>query len=192
MKKGIEYNSRRLAIVIVNSIDAITVQDIQGNILAWNKGSEKMYGYTEAEALTMNILQIVPPNKKKEAEQYLEKIDSCQIVESFETQRISKSGKILDVWLVATCLKDDSGNIDSVATTERDITHIKNELREKEKEIQRLRSIIPICMHCKDIRDDEGYWGQVEEYISKHSNVDFSHGICPKCLKKLYPEYNEE
>lgn len=192
MKKGIEYNSRRLAIVIKDSIDAITVQDIQGNILSWNKGAEKMYGYTEAEALTMNILQIVPPNKKKEAEQYLEKIDSGQIVESFETQRISKSGKIKDVWLVATCLKDDSGNIDSVATTERDVTHIKNELREKEKELQRLRSIVPICMHCKDIRDDEGYWGQVEAYISKHSNVDFSHGICPKCLKKLYPEYNEE
>jgi len=192
MKKGIEHNIRRLAVVIKDSIDAITVQDLQGNILAWNKGAEKMYGYSETEALTMNILQFVPPDKKKEAEQYFEKIASGQIIESFETQRTSKSGKILDVWLVVTCLKDDSGSIDSIATTERDITHIKNELRGKEKELQKLRSIVPICMHCKDIRDDEGFWDQVEAYISIHSNVDFSHGICPKCLKKHYPEYSKE
>ncbi len=192
MEHNIEHNFRRLAIVIKDSIDAISLQDLQGHILAWNTGAEKMYGYSEAEALTMNILQITPPEKKKETEQYLANITSGNIVESFETQRISKSGKILDVWLVVTCLKDDSGSIDSIATTERDITHLKNELREKEKEIQNLRSIIPICMHCKDIRNDEGFWGQVEEYISKHSVVNFSHGVCPKCMKKHYPEFSKE
>lgn len=192
MKNGIEHNTRRLAIVLKDSIDAITLQDVHGNIIAWNKGAEKIYGYSEAEALTMNIQQLVPQDKKKETEQYYKQIASGHLIKSFETQRISKSGKILDVWLVVTCLKNDSGSIDSIATTERDITHIKNELREKEKELQKLRNIIPICMHCKDIRNDEGFWGQVEAYIAKHSNVDFSHGICPKCLKKHYPEYSKE
>ncbi|MCI5207298.1 MAG: PAS domain S-box protein [Candidatus Electrothrix sp. ATG2] len=192
MKNGIEFNSRRMAVVIQDSIDAITLQNLKGNILAWNRGAEKMYGYTEPEALTINILQIVPQDKIKETEIYFEKITSGQFVKSFETQRITKSGKILDVWLVVTCLKDDSGRIDSIATTERDITHLRNELREKEKEVQKLRSIIPICMHGKDIRDDEGFWGQVEAYISKQSKVDFSHSICPKCLKKHYPEYSKE
>lgn len=192
MENNIEYNIRRLAVVIKDSIDAISLHDLQGNILSWNNGAEKMYGYSEAEALTMNILQITPPEKKKETEQYLANITSGKIVESFETQRISKSGKILDVWLVVTCLKNDSGSIDSIATTERDITHLKNEIREKEEEIQKLRSIIPICMHCKDIRNDEGFWGQVEEYISKHSPVKFSHGVCPKCMKKHYPEFSLE
>lgn len=93
------------------------------------------------------------------------------------------------MWLVITCLKDDSGSIDSIATTERNITHIKNELRAKEKEIKKLRSIIPICVHCKNIRDDEGFWEQVEAYISKQSKVDFSHSICPECMEKHYPEY---
>ncbi|MBF0302767.1 MAG: hypothetical protein HQK73_06985 [Desulfamplus sp.] len=56
-------------------------------------------------------------------------------------------------------------------------------------EIKTLTGIIPICMHCKKIRDDQGYWNQVETYISQHSDAQFSHGICPKCIKKYYSEY---
>ena len=181
---------RRLAVVLKDSNDAITVHDLQGNIIAWNRGAEKMYGHNEAEALEMNIAQLVPPDKKIEAMEYLERIASGEIVESFETQRISKDGKILDVWLVITCLKDDSGAIDSIATTERDITEIKNELRRKETEVKRLRGLLPICAACKQIRDDKGYWHQIESYIQDHSEAEFSHGICPKCTKKLYPECN--
>jgi len=56
------------------------------------------------------------------------------------------------------------------------------------KEIRELRGILPICANCKKIRDDNGYWTQVEVYISKHSNTEFSHGICPDCAQKLYPD----
>ncbi|MDA8405861.1 MAG: hypothetical protein M0T73_03235, partial [Deltaproteobacteria bacterium] len=51
---------------------------------------------------------------------------------------------------------------------------------------------IPICSSCKKIRDDKGYWRQVEEYVSEHSEALFSHGICPDCMKKLYPEYADD
>ena len=56
-------------------------------------------------------------------------------------------------------------------------------------EIKTLRGIIPICMHCKNIRDDENYWQSVEEYFRTHSDVNFSHGICPDCTVKYYSEY---
>jgi len=56
-------------------------------------------------------------------------------------------------------------------------------------EVKTLRGIIPICANCKQIRDDQGYWSQVERYISAHTDVQFSHGICPECMKKLYPEF---
>ncbi|MFH1673966.1 MAG: PAS domain S-box protein [Pseudomonadota bacterium] len=190
MKIGIDADIRRLAIILKDSNDAITVQDLQGNIMAWNRGAEKMYGYTEAEALEMNFAQIVPPDKKKEAMKYLEWITSGEIVESFETQRITKDGKILDVWLVLTCLKDDSGIIDSIATTERDITEIKNELRRKETEVKILRGLLPICASCKEIRDDKGYWHQIESYIRDHSEAEFSHSICPKCAEKMRAEFS--
>jgi hypothetical protein len=56
-------------------------------------------------------------------------------------------------------------------------------------QIKTLRGIIPICANCKKIRDDRGYWNQLETYISKHSDADLSHGICPECVAKLYPDF---
>ena len=58
-------------------------------------------------------------------------------------------------------------------------------------EIKTLRGIVPICHRCKKVRDDQGYWHQVEEYISSHSHAEFSHGFCSECLEKFYPEYRK-
>ncbi len=56
------------------------------------------------------------------------------------------------------------------------------------EEIKTLRGILPICCHCKKIRDDQGYWKQLEAYFDEHAGIEFSHGICPECAKKLYPD----
>ena len=55
--------------------------------------------------------------------------------------------------------------------------------------IKTLQGILPICSFCKKIRDDKGYWSQVESYIAKHTDAQFSHGLCPECLKTHYPEF---
>jgi hypothetical protein len=60
------------------------------------------------------------------------------------------------------------------------------------QEIKILRGFLPICASCKKIRDDSGYWNQMEAYIRDHSEAEFSHGICPECAKKLYPEFYED
>ena len=65
-------------------------------------------------------------------------------------------------------------------------------LREHESEIKQLRGMLPICSSCKKIRDDKGYWNQIEVYILDHSDAEFSHGICPECMKKLYPEFSSD
>ena len=62
------------------------------------------------------------------------------------------------------------------------------ELRQALQQVKVLRGFLPICASCKKIRDDQGYWSQIEEYISLHSEAQFSHGICPDCAVKLYPE----
>lgn len=56
--------------------------------------------------------------------------------------------------------------------------------------VKTLRGILPICANCKKIRDDQGYWKQVEVYVRDHTEADFSHGLCPPCLEKLYPEFD--
>lgn len=66
------------------------------------------------------------------------------------------------------------------------------ELQEANEKIKVLRGFLPICSHCKKIRDDEGYWQQVEKYISEHSEAKFSHGICPNCAKEHYAEFLDE
>ena len=62
------------------------------------------------------------------------------------------------------------------------------ELEEAFSQIRTLKGLIPICASCKNIRDDSGFWNQLESYLQAHSEIEFSHGICPDCEKKLYPE----
>ncbi len=72
---------------------------------------------------------------------------------------------------------------------ERERIRLVNELKQALKEIKRLSGLLPICSHCKKIRDDKGYWSQVEAYIQEHSEAVFTHGICPECAEKYYPEF---
>lgn len=62
-------------------------------------------------------------------------------------------------------------------------------LRNALEQINTLKGFIPICASCKNVRDDKGYWHQVEEYVRAHSDAEFSHGICPDCAKKYYADY---
>ncbi len=76
-------------------------------------------------------------------------------------------------------------------------THIKlsrtlKKLQNALREIKALSGLIPICASCKKVRDDKGYWNQVETYISERSNATFSHGICPDCRQTLYPKYGKK
>jgi PAS domain S-box-containing protein len=161
-----------------------------------------MYGWSEAEALRLNIREIVPPDKSNEALLIIKKISEGKEVKTFETKRITADGRILDVWLTATALLNDEGVPVAVATTERDITDRKQAEKEKVElikklqkalaEVKTLRGIIPICMICKQIRDDKGYWEEVEVYVHKHSEAEFSHGICPNCLKTKFPKIYEK
>jgi hypothetical protein len=63
-----------------------------------------------------------------------------------------------------------------------------DELQQALSEVKTLSGLLPMCASCKGIRDDQGYWNQLEEYLEKHSDAQFSHGICPECVKKLYPD----
>jgi len=69
---------------------------------------------------------------------------------------------------------------------------LMTELEKRLKEIKTLQGLLPMCAWCKNIRDDKGYWTNLEAYIRKHSDATFTHGICPKCMKKVVPEFYEE
>jgi PleD family two-component response regulator len=71
---------------------------------------------------------------------------------------------------------------------EAEQTRLIGQLQEALAQVKQLSGLLPICANCKKIRDDDGYWNQVDDYIGCYSDVKFSHGICPDCVKKLYPD----
>jgi hypothetical protein len=79
--------------------------------------------------------------------------------------------------------------MNELVSTKRDLQQKNSELQEALDQVKLLKGLLPICASCKNIRDDKGYWKTVESYISSHSEAQFSHGICPDCMKKLYPEF---
>jgi response regulator RpfG family c-di-GMP phosphodiesterase len=77
--------------------------------------------------------------------------------------------------------------MDCRKSREAELCRINEELQRALSEVKVLRGLIPICASCKKIRNDGGFWQQLEEYIGEHSEAEFSHGLCQPCLKKLYP-----
>ncbi len=138
---------RRLATVVMDSNDAVTIQDLESNITAWNRGAERMYGYSEVEALKMNIRDIVPEERGEEAIAFVKRISRGDTLESLETQRLTKDGRTLDVWLTVTAILDDKGRTVGVATTERDITKRKRVEEELRRTNEELKSFVAVVSH---------------------------------------------
>jgi len=101
-RKREEEHLRRMATVVKDSNDAITIQDFEGLITAWNHGAELMYGYGEAEALLMNIERLTIPAKVAEQKEFIRRLIAGEAITSFETQRVTKDGRVLDVLLTVT------------------------------------------------------------------------------------------
>ena len=111
----------RLAVVVRDANDAITVQDLEGRILAWNPGAVRMYGWSEDEALRMNILDRIPEEMRQDALAIEQHLSHVEIMEPYRTQRITKNGTIIWVSVTSTALVDETGKMYAIATTERAI-----------------------------------------------------------------------
>ena len=111
---------RRLAVVVRDAHDAITVQDLEGRMIAWNTGAERMYGWTEAEALQLNVRDRIPKPLHEAALTSLAKLSRAEVLRSSLTQRLSKSGQSLEVAIISTALVNEAGVMYAVATTERE------------------------------------------------------------------------
>ena len=121
-------------------------------------------------------------------------------LQTCELRMMKKDGATFHAKLRCSINPEVDGSSDQFRAVITDITERKKIEEEKEifiselqtalKEIKTLRGLIPICAFCKQIRNDEGAWDQMEAYITEHTHAEFSHGICPDCAKKHYPEMN--
>jgi two-component system, cell cycle sensor histidine kinase and response regulator CckA len=193
-----ESAAAHLAAIVAGSHDAIISKDMKGIVLSWNRAAEDIYGFTAGEMIGESVLKIFPDDHAQEMQEILDKISSGDSIERFETLRRCKDGRNIDVSLTVSPIRDAGGRIVGASTIARDITQSKQqeaerlklieELRQAVAQVQTLSGLLPICAWCKKIRDDSGYWQQVETYIKLHTHVDFTHSICPDCRKQVYPE----
>jgi len=110
---------RFLAAVVRDANDAVLVQDLEGRILVWNPGAERVYGWSEAEALAMNIRELVPEGQREKSLTMVKQLARAEVLEPYRLQRIAKDGRMVDVWLTATALVNATGEAYAVVTTER-------------------------------------------------------------------------
>jgi two-component system CheB/CheR fusion protein len=109
----------RLAVVVRDAHDAITVQDLEGDIIAWNPGAVRMYGWTEAEALAMNVRDRIPNTLQESALIKVLQLSQSKTLRPYQTQRLTKDGSVVEVSLTSTALVNESGKMYAIATTER-------------------------------------------------------------------------
>jgi two-component system CheB/CheR fusion protein len=112
---------QRLAVVVRDSRDAITVQSLDGQTLTWNPGAEKLYGWSEAEALAMSVRDRIPMAMHREETDRTERLSRAELVEPYRTQRIAKDGRLVEVWITASALVTAAGAVYAIATNERGI-----------------------------------------------------------------------
>jgi PAS domain S-box-containing protein len=188
-----------LAAIVASSEDAIISTTLDGSILSWNAGAEKTFGYTSDEMKDSEISRLAPIQLRSESGDLMHKIVCGQKVLRHFTQRLRKDGALIHISLTMSPILDSEKNIIGVSTIARDITDLRKAEAERERllaelqkalaEIKTLSGLLPICAGCKRIRDDGGYWEQVEIYLKRYSNAQFTHGLCPHCIHELYPEY---
>lgn len=111
----------RLAVVVRDAHDAVTVQDMEGRTLAWNPGAVRMYGWSEAEALEMNARDRIPQGLREEELAKVRQLSLAEVLEPYLTRRITKEGAVVEVSVVSTALVNEAGKIYAISTTERAI-----------------------------------------------------------------------
>jgi PAS domain S-box-containing protein len=129
--KEAEKNSARLAAIIESSDDAIISKTLDGIITSWNKSAERTFGYNEEEMIGESILKLIPEDRKEEEPKILSRLRNGERVEHFETKRVTKDNKILDLSLTISPIKDKHGNIIGLSKIARDISERKRDEQRK-------------------------------------------------------------
>ncbi len=178
---------------------AVIASDRDEKVTVWNAAAERMFGWSQPEVLG-RVGPFVPEAKTEERRVLRERLHRGEVFTGLETRRIRKDGSPIDVSISAAPLHDANGNLTGFMGVITDITERKRADEERERLIQQLQEalakvktlsgLLPICSNCKKVRDDKGYWNQIDEYIRDHSDAEFTHGLCPECLKELYPNFD--
>ena len=194
--------------IVSTMSDNFILLDPRGEILSINRAVTDLLEYNEEDLIQKSFTSIL---SEKIIEKFIfteaetgEKSGPTRTIKkkpirNLEGVLITKDGKKISASVAVSILWNRNGSVAGYVVIARDITEQKQiesereglikQLQEALSNIKVLRGLLPICANCKKIRDDKGYWHDVDVYIRNHSDADFSHGICPDCMERLYPEF---
>ncbi len=205
LEQSLERDRNLLRTLIDNLPDLIYFKDAEGRYILNNRAHLRSMGVKRQEdALGKTTFDFHPPELARQYHEYERKIVTTGLplpaIEELALHRDSGEER----WHLTTKIpiKNSRGEVIGVTGISRDITEQKQlqeqrdryvqELQDALEKVSTLSGLLPICAGCKKIRDDKGYWQQVEGYIMEHSSARFTHGLCPDCLEKMYSEFQKD
>lgn len=197
-EEALRESEDKFRVIFSNSLDAVMIIDGKsGQILSVNQATQRILGYEDKALIGNHFSILFPPACKLSRKELLKKI---QIHDAVFTQKfLHANGQVFQMDLTATLIP--WRNDKAILVTFRDITerlqaeeerqNLISQLQEALAKVKTLSGLLPICASCKKIRDDNGYWNQIEAYIRDHSEAEFTHSLCPECAKKLRSELEQ-
>lgn len=197
MEAALRESERRNKLILENAFEGIVI--IQGNYLVYGtkRAGLELGGYPEEEIMSQPFINFIYPDDRPLVMDIYEKRLTGEPVPSTHIVRLlTKQGQ--KKWMRVSGIKIEwegqpaelvfFTDIDELKQAEKKQELLIQELQSTLNEVKTLRGLIPICASCKKIRGDTGYWQEIEAYIQERTEALFTHGICPDCKKKLYPQ----
>lgn len=173
------------------SIDMLCFLDFSGYFKRLNPAWEQTLGFTRAELMSKPFIEFVHPDDREATLNQNRLVRAGGHARGFENRYLCKDGSYR--WFLWNAAPDPAQRV--IYSVARDITDRKRAEQEREAlvrqlqdalaEVRTLQGIVPICSYCKNVRNDQNYWQTVEAYISRYTDTQFTHGICPSCYEDV-------
>ncbi|MBF0496971.1 MAG: PAS domain S-box protein [Deltaproteobacteria bacterium] len=169
------------------------------NLTFVNEASCRFFGKSRENLIGQSVLILTYPDDHEELKRNIESLSYDDQTIKAEYRAVTSTGEARWFARIDRAIFDDHGHFVEFQAVSRDIAERKQAEEEREQliiqlqralaEVKTLSGLLPICSSCKKIRDDKGYWNQLESFLAEHSDVVFTHGVCPECAQKLYPQF---
>lgn len=172
--------------------------DAEGLIVRMNDTELQWLGYAREDVIGRKyIAELMTPGDAEGSAMRMSQLLANGSLNDLELNYVRRDGSILPVLTSTTCVRDAQGRFVMTRTVVTDISELRRaqdetvkavaDLAEALASVKTLTGLLPICSMCKSVRDDQGYWATVEQYVSRHTEAQFSHGVCPDCFPKMFP-----